>query len=54
MKARINSADKQTYEHIDVPEKLVVVSMNTVIYAIFERVYLSSLNCPVDVITACH
>ena len=54
MKARMYSDDRQTYTDIDVPEKLVIVSTNPVVCAIFERVCLSSLHHPVNVIIVCH
>lgn len=54
MTARIPSDDKQSYEDILVPEKLVIVSTNPVICAIFERVCHSSPDYPVDVTTICH
>ena len=54
MKARISLEDKLSFRVIHVLEKLVVVLTNPVVYAIFERVGLSSLNYHVDVITTCH
>ena len=54
MKAKVCSDASKDYEVLDVPEKLVVVSTNPVVCAIFEKVCLSSLNRPVDVITVCH
>ena len=54
IKTRISLDNSQTYKIINISKKLIVVLTNLVIYIIFKRVYLSSLNHPINIIIFCH